>query len=85
MSDIDSKRMVLRVEQGKGQKDRNGMLSLRLLELLREWWLIGQPTTWFGLARRKLPRPAMMPYQKQPPHVLFSTCERKQEAVAAGI
>ena len=34
----------LRIEQGKGQKDRNGMLSPRLLELLREWWLIGQPT-----------------------------------------
>ena len=30
---------MLRVEQGKGQKDRNGMLSPRLLELLREWWL----------------------------------------------
>ena len=34
----------LHVEQGRGQKDRNGMLSPRLLELLREWWLIGQPT-----------------------------------------
>jgi integrase/recombinase XerD len=46
VSDIDSKRMVLRIEQGKGQKDRNGMLSPRLVEVLREWWLIGQPTTW---------------------------------------
>jgi len=46
VSDIDSDRMVLRIEQGKGQKDRNGMLSPRLLEVLREWWLIGQPTTW---------------------------------------
>ena len=36
--DIDCERMVLRVEQGKGKKDRNGMLSPRLLELLREWW-----------------------------------------------
>ncbi len=46
VSDIDSERMVLRVEQGKGKKDRNGMLSPRLLELLREWWRVGQPTTW---------------------------------------
>ena len=43
ISDVDSDRMVLRIEQGKGQKDRNGMLSPRLLEVLREWWLIGQP------------------------------------------
>ena len=34
LSDIDRERMVLRVEQGKGCKDRNGMLSPRLLELL---------------------------------------------------
>jgi len=35
---IDSKRMVLRVEQGKGQKDRYTMLSPKLLEILRAWW-----------------------------------------------
>jgi len=45
VTDIDRARMVLRIEQGKGQKDRNGMLSPRLLELLEEWWLIGQPAT----------------------------------------
>lgn len=54
VSDIDSERMVLRVEQGKGKKDRNGMLSPRLLELLREWWLIGQPTTWLFPGRDPL-------------------------------
>ena len=54
VSDIDSERMVLRVEQGKGRKDRNGMLSPRLLELLQEWWLVGQPTTWlFPVATRR--------------------------------
>ena len=54
VSDIDSERRVLRVEQGKGKKDRNGMLSPRLLELLREWWLVGQPTTWLFPGRDPL-------------------------------
>jgi len=54
VSDIDSERMVLRVEQGKGRKDRNGMLSPRLLELLQEWWLAGQPTTWLFPGRDPL-------------------------------
>ena len=54
VSDIDSERRVLRVEQGKGRKDRNGMLSPRLLELLREWWCMGQPTTWLFPGRDPL-------------------------------
>jgi len=41
-SDIDSVRMLLRVEQGKGQKDRHAMLSPQLLEILREWWREGR-------------------------------------------
>ena len=54
LSDIDRERMVLRVEQGKGCKDRNGMLSPRLLELLEEWWLVGQPATWLFPGRDPL-------------------------------
>jgi site-specific recombinase XerD len=44
--DVDSKRMILRIEQGKGGRDRHAMLSPRLLELLREWWLIARPQGW---------------------------------------
>ncbi len=43
---IDSKRMVLRVEQGKGMKDRYVMLSPKLLEILREWWRVEKPEHW---------------------------------------
>jgi site-specific recombinase XerD len=43
---IDSKRMVLRVEQGKGKKDRYVMLSPKLLEILRDWWRVEKPKDW---------------------------------------
>src|SRR5207302_7289851 len=46
VSDIDSERMMLRVEQGKGRKDRHAMLSPVLLELLRDWWRIARPSAW---------------------------------------
>ena len=42
VSDIDSKRQVIRVEQGKGRKDRYAMLSPDLLALLRAWWRAGR-------------------------------------------
>ena len=43
---IDSQRMVLRVEQGKGQKDRYVMLSPKLLEILRDWWRVSRARPW---------------------------------------
>ena len=42
IDDIDSTRMLIRVEQGKGRKDRNAMLSPQLLALLRLWWKEGK-------------------------------------------
>jgi integrase len=38
--------MVIRVDQGKGQKDRYVMLSPKLLEILRNWWRVEKPKQW---------------------------------------
>ena len=46
VSAIDSTRMVIRVEQGKGRKDRSVMLSPQLLALLRAWWKAARPQGW---------------------------------------
>ena len=46
VSDIDSERLLLRIEQGKGRKDRFAMLSPKLLELLRDWYRIARPAIW---------------------------------------
>jgi integrase/recombinase XerD len=46
VSDVDSQRFLLRIEQGKGRKDRFAMLSPKLLELLRDWYRIARPAVW---------------------------------------
>jgi integrase/recombinase XerD len=45
-TDIDSRRMVIRVDQGKGQKDRYVMLSPKLLDLLRTGWRVERSPEW---------------------------------------
>jgi integrase/recombinase XerD len=54
VSDIDSQRMMIRVEQGKGRKDRHAMLSPQLLDLLRDWWRIARPRAWLFPGRDPL-------------------------------
>ena len=55
VTDIDSARMVIRIEHGKGGKDRYVMLSAQLLQILRAYWRISRPGRWLfpgrGLAR----------------------------------
>ena len=46
ITDIDSQRMLIRVEQGKGNKDRYTLLSQRLLEELRAYWKQDRPAIW---------------------------------------
>jgi len=46
VADVDSQRMLLRVEQGKGNKDRYAMLPQRLLHVLRIWWRAARPPFW---------------------------------------
>jgi hypothetical protein len=54
VSGVDSKRMLLRIEQGKGQKDRFAMLSPVLLDLLRDWYRIARPAVWLFPGRDRL-------------------------------
>ncbi len=53
-NDIDSARMMIRVEQGKRRKDRYAMLSPRLLDLLRDWWLVCRSRGWLFPGRDPL-------------------------------
>jgi len=55
VSDIDSRRMVIHIQGGKGRKDRDVMLSPKLLEALRQYWrgLKRKPTTWLFPNKRR--------------------------------
>lgn len=51
VTDIDSKQMLIRVEQGKRYKDRFAKLSPGLLDILRAWWKSGRPEVWMFPSR----------------------------------
>ncbi len=57
VGDIDSDRMTIRVEQGKGRQDRYTVLSASLLDALRAYWKVRRPSTWLFPSDR---RPGLM-------------------------
>ena len=75
VADIDSERMVIRVEQGKGGRHRYVMLSPRLLEILRVYWRIVRPDHWLFPGRDR-----NRPLDQQ---VLHTAC--KYARLAAGL
>jgi site-specific recombinase XerD len=75
IADIDSQRMVIRIEHGKGGKDRTVMLSAQLLRILRTYWRLARPERWLFPGRD-----ASGPIDVQ---VLYSAC--RSAAAAAGL
>ena len=75
VADIDSDRMVIRVEQGKGGKDRYVMLSPQLLRILRAYWRLTRPARWLF--------PGRDPDRPLDPQVLHAAC--KSARAAAGL
>jgi len=84
VGDIDSKRMLIRVRQGKGKKDRYAMLSPRLLEVLRCWWRSRRPA---GQRQNTSPEDWLFPGWRKGHHMntesLQTVC--REAARAAGL
>jgi integrase/recombinase XerD len=74
--DIDSKRMPIRVEMGKGRKDRHAMLSPQLLDLLRAWWRQCRSPGWLF--------PGRDPLQPITARQLNRVCHMAAEAAGLG-
>ncbi len=82
VSDIDSDRMTLRVEQGKGAKDRYTLLSPRLLNELRRYWMACRPKLWLFPGSRD-PRHPMRPKSAQ--RIFYAAKDRAGITKAGGI
>jgi integrase/recombinase XerD len=72
VGDVDSRRMVIRVEAGKGGKDRYVMLSAQLLGILRIYWRLARPRHWLFPGREET-----KPIDVQ---VLYAACRSASEA-----
>ncbi|MEL7174248.1 MAG: site-specific integrase [Pseudomonadota bacterium] len=70
VSDIDSDRMLIHVDQGKGRKDRKVMLSPGLLQLLRDDWREARPDAWLFPGK-----PRITPLSSRQPHRAFSSAK----------
>ena len=68
VTDVDSQRMMLRVDQGKGKKDRDVMLSPRLLQELRTYWRAVRAKTWLF--------PGDIPGRPISRHAVGQACEK---------
>jgi site-specific recombinase XerD len=75
VANIDSSRMVIHVEQGKGGRDRYVMLSPQLLGILRSYWRLARPTHWLF--------PGRDPAHPIHPVVLHAAC--RSACVASGL
>jgi integrase/recombinase XerD len=84
LGDIDSKRMLIRVRQGKGKKDRYAMLSPRLLVMLRCWWRSQHPA---GRRHISSPKDWLFPGWRKGRHMNESSLQDacREAARAAGI
>ena len=82
IGDLDSSRMTIRVEQGKGAKDRYTLLSPRLLEELRRYWVAHRPKLWLFPSPRDADRP-MLP--KSADRIFHAAKDRAGITKAGGI
>lgn len=84
VADIDSQRMLIRVQQGKGKKDRYAMLSPRLLEVLRCWWRSRHPK---GHHQKAQPKDYLFPGFRKGSHINIGSLQAacRDAARAAGL